>query len=224
MQFALSIIKAEFYVIKSDEPVEHIPKSVVPRTSDGIRHGLQKPLQRDRVGNTVQLRAERLHPRCHLIGELYLAVRLPVIRHIVRRNAEKLLRRNWLHWRAGLRRWKALDARNVRSEFVPQRPEVHTELPRGHRHSEGGRNKAVGECQIVTTLFVDHNATLGHRHDKVFLCLLQRSAVLVQRRQRLFQVRETVADPDGVLLAIDRSIFRLRGHVLVEFLENRAAI
>ena len=44
--------------------------------------------------------------------------------------------------------------------------------------------------------------------------------MLVQRRQRPFQVREAVADPDGVLFAIDRSIFLLRGHIRIEFLEK----
>ena len=91
--------------------------------------------------------------------------------------------------------WKAPDARNIRSELIPQRPEVHAELPRGHRHSEGGRNKAVGERQRAAALFVDHGTALVHRHEEVFLCLLQRSAVLVQRRQRPFQVREAACEP-----------------------------
>ena len=181
---------------------------------------MQKLLRRNRVGDPVHLRAKRLHPRRHLVGKLHLAVRPPVIRHVVRGNTEKLLRGNRLHRRTGLRRWKALYARNVRSELVPQRPEVYAELPCGHRHSESGRNKAVGERQRVAALFVDHGTALVHRHKKVFLCFLQRSAILVQRRQRLFQVREAASDPNGVPLAIDHSIFRLRGHIRVEFLEK----
>ena len=61
-----------------DKFVEHIPKGAASGTGNGVRHRLQKPLRRNGIGDPVQLRAERLHPRRHLVGKLHLAVRLPV--------------------------------------------------------------------------------------------------------------------------------------------------